>query len=95
MEFWIPYGETEIPIRVPDDNFYKILEPNKPGKAKDQVSLINESLDRPLHGSSISEMVKPGVTAGIMVDPLVPPALRDVAVEQLRSRLEKDRKSVV
>ncbi len=89
MEFWIPYGETEVPIRVPDDNFYKILEPGKPGKAKDPVSLVSESLDRPINGSSISEMVKPGVTAGIIVDPLVPPTLRDVAVEQLRTRLEK------
>ncbi|HLE64956.1 MAG TPA: lactate racemase domain-containing protein, partial [Candidatus Bathyarchaeia archaeon] len=89
MEFWIPYGETEVPIRVPDDNFYKILEPSKPGKTKDPVSLVNESLDNPVDGSSISEMIKPGVTVGIIVDPLVPPTLRDVAVEQLRTRLEK------
>ena len=30
MELWIPYGETEVPVRVPDDNFYRILEPAKP-----------------------------------------------------------------
>ena len=86
MEFWIPYGETEVPIRVPDDNFYKILEPSKPSKPPDPASLVSVSLDKPL-GASISDMVKPGSSAGIVIDPMLPPALRDSAVEQLKSRL--------
>lgn len=89
MEFWLPYGDTEVPIRVPDDNFYKILEPNKPSKTADAILQVSESLERHVGGGSLEDMVKPGATAGILVDPLVPPTLRDPAVEQLKARLEK------
>ena len=62
MELWIPYGETEIPIRVPDDNFYKILEPKKPAQT-DISKLIQESLNHPVNDFQLSNSVKPGTTA--------------------------------
>ncbi len=88
MEFWIPYGETEIPIRVPDDNFYKILEPSKPASLTDPALLLRGSLDKPVGGLSLSDAVKPGSTVGIVVDPMVSQSLREAAVEALKSRLE-------
>ncbi len=89
MEFWIPYGETEVPVRVPDENFYKILEPPKPGPAKDPASLVSQSLDSPVADVSLQQMSKPRGRAGIVLDPLVPTEIAQATIEILKARLEK------
>jgi len=86
LELWIPYGETEIPIRVPDDNFYKILEPKKPAQT-DISKLIQESINHPVNDFQLSNSVKPGTTAGILVDPILPLSVQNQAIEILKSKL--------
>ena len=86
MELWIPYGETEIPIRVPDDNFYKILE-SKKSPQRDLSKLIQESLNHPVNDFQLSNTVKPGTTAGILVDPILPLRAQNQAIEILKWRL--------
>ncbi len=86
MEFWVPYGETEVPARIPDDNFYKILEPNKPGASKDLAVTIKTSLDNPVGGVSLRQMVTPGSDAGIIADPSAIP-FHDVFISSLRGEL--------
>ncbi len=89
MEFWLPYGQTEVPIRVPDDNFYRILEPKKIAKPTPPQTMVNQSLNSPLGGLSPSEFVKPGSSVAILLDPIVPNALRQAALGQLLPQLEK------
>lgn len=87
MELWIPYGETEIPVRVPDDNFYRILEPAKTLGAKNSATIIEEALEKPLGEVFLKDFSKPDSTAGIIIDPIVPVDVRDEALKALRSRL--------
>jgi len=87
LELWLPYGETEVPVRVPDDNFYRILEPAKPLGTKDASSIIEEALEKPIGGLFLKDVIKPGSVAGIVIDPIVPPIARDEAAKALRSRL--------
>lgn len=87
MELWLPYGRTEIPVRVPDDNFYRIVEPPKPAAPVDIGMMINHALDNPVEGHSLKDIVKPGSQAGIIVDPYVPSLAWGEAVNILRSRL--------
>ena len=87
MELWIPYGETEVPVRVPDDNFYRILEPAKPLGTRDAPTMIEEALEKPIGGLLLKDVVKPGSVAGIIIDPIVPVNARDEATKALRSRL--------
>lgn len=87
MEFWIPYGETEVPVRVPDANFYKILEPNKPSHNRDSGLLVKEALDKPVGGVPLERMVRRSGRAGIIIDPLVPPSVWQATVELVKSRL--------
>lgn len=87
MELWIPYGATEVPVRVPDDNFYRVLEPAKSVAAKSALEIIEEALDNPLGGLFLKDVVKKGIAAGIVIDPVVPVDVRGEAVKALRSRL--------
>jgi len=87
LELWIPYGETEIPVRVPDDNFFRILEPAKPLGARSASSIVEEALKKPIGELFLEDVAKPNATAGIIVDPIVPVDARDEAVKALRSHL--------
>jgi nickel-dependent lactate racemase len=87
LELWIPYGETEVPVRIPDGNFYRIVEPAKSLGTKSTLAIIEEALEQPLGGLLLKDLVKPRSTAGIIVDPIVPVDARDEAVKALRSRL--------
>jgi lactate racemase len=87
LEFWIPYGNTEVPLRVPDDNFYKILEPPKP-EHRDPSKLVSEALANSLGGLTLSDIPKQGGKAGIVVDPMIPPVFIQSALEALKVQLE-------
>jgi len=87
LELWIPYGGTEVPVRVPDDNFYRILEPAKPLGVKNAPAIIEEALEKPVGGLFLKDVAKPGITAGIVIDPIVPLDVRDEAAKVLKSRL--------
>jgi nickel-dependent lactate racemase len=87
LELWIPYGETEIPIRVPDDNFYKILEPKKSPATAPLSNQIEDSLSRPVNDFSLSNVVKQGTVAGLLVDPIMPWNVQKLAIEIIKAKL--------
>ncbi len=87
MELWIPYGETEIPAKVSDDNFYRILQPSKPVKPTDPTVQAQEALEKPVGELSLESTIKPGSIAGIIVDPILPSEMRKLTIQALKSRL--------
>jgi lactate racemase len=87
LELWIPYGETEVPVKVPDDNFYRILEPPKQLGTKSVSAIVEEALEKPLGELFLKDVLKQGSKAGIIVDPIVPVDARNEAVKVLRTRL--------
>ena len=87
MELWLPYGRTEIPVRVPDDNFYRIVEPPKPAASTDIGTMVNNAIDNPVDGHELKDIVKPRSQAGIIVDPYIPSIVWGEAVSILKSRL--------
>jgi nickel-dependent lactate racemase len=88
LEFWVPYGATEVPVRVPDTNFYRILEPAKPvANTPDIATMIARSLESPIGNISLTSLVKQGSTIGIVVDPAIPELSLKLIVDELQSRL--------
>ena len=86
MELWLPYGQTEIPVRIPDDNFYRIVEPSKPGQV-DVGSIVRSALENPLDDFRLSSIAKAGSSAAIIVDPIISTIARREAVNVLSSQL--------
>ncbi|HZY47930.1 MAG TPA: lactate racemase domain-containing protein, partial [Candidatus Bathyarchaeia archaeon] len=84
----MPYGETEIPIRVPDENFYKILEPKKPSVTAQLSDQIENSLAHPVNDLELSNLSKPGTIAGVLIDPIVPASVQKQAVDTLKVKLK-------
>jgi nickel-dependent lactate racemase len=87
LELWIPYGQTEVPVRVPDDNFYRILESTRREKRIPFQDLLSQSLDNPVDSFHLTNFSKPGTVAGIILDPHVPKEIREIVLQQLTSQL--------
>ncbi len=48
---------------------------------------LERALAKPVGGFSLESLVKPGGIAGIIVDPVIPPEIRRITVQALKSRL--------
>ncbi|MBS7614711.1 nickel-dependent lactate racemase [Candidatus Bathyarchaeota archaeon] len=59
VEVWLPYGKTEVCVRVPTQNLLKTLEPNHVDAAKNPRSEIDSSLANPIGTKRLVEIVKP------------------------------------
>lgn len=59
VEIWLPYGKTEVCVRVPTQNLLKIVEPNDAEPAKNPKSEIDLSLANPLGTKRLAEIAKP------------------------------------
>jgi len=88
LEFWVPYGTTEVPVRVPDTNFYRILEPAKPAANTPAIGHHDSSVNRKSGRERLHDrLVNQGSTIGIVVDPAIPETSLKTIVDDLQSRL--------
>jgi nickel-dependent lactate racemase len=58
VEVWLPYGKTEVCVRVPAQNLMNIVEPNEKDAAQNPQSELESSLVNPLGTKPLREMVK-------------------------------------
>ncbi len=59
VEVWLPYGKTEVCIRIPTQNLLKVVEPNRKDASHNPHSEIESSLANPIGTPSLSEIIKP------------------------------------
>lgn len=45
VEIWLPYGSSEIPVRVPEERLLEILNPNKLGGTLDASAELNRLME--------------------------------------------------
>ncbi len=68
VDVWLPFGKTEVCIRIPTRNFLGIIEPKeKPGVADSRVE-VERALNEPVGTKRLSEIAKSGDKAAIVVD---------------------------
>jgi len=60
VEVWLPYGSTEVCVRVPTANLLDIIEPRKTAPAKNPMMEIKNALENPIGTKRLSEIVKAG-----------------------------------
>lgn len=60
VEVWLPYGNTEVCVRIPTASLLDIIEPKKIDAAPNPQAEIRNALQNPSGDTRIAEMVKPG-----------------------------------
>ena len=67
VEVWLPYGKTEVCVRVPTKDLLHMIEPNEKAAAKNPQTEIERALANPLGTSRLAETVKPSSKVALVL----------------------------
>ena len=87
VDVWLPYGKSEICVRIPTRNFLGSIEPvEKPG-VSDTRAEIEKALREPIGSKTLSDIVNPKHKVAIVVDDATRPAPSNLMVPPLLDEL--------
>jgi nickel-dependent lactate racemase len=88
VDVWLPYGKSEVCVRVPTRNFLGLIEPKEkqPG-VPDAKAEIERALKEPIGSKRLSEIVKPEHKVAIVVDDWTRPAPSHLMVPPILDEL--------
>lgn len=68
VDVWLPYGKSDVCVRIPARNFLDSIEPKKVPSAEDVNAEIERALNEPIGSKRLSEIVQPQHKIAIVVD---------------------------
>jgi len=68
VDVWLPYGKTEVCVRIPIQNFLGSIEPREKPRAPDARAEIERVLKEPIASKRLGEIAKPEHKVAIVVD---------------------------
>ncbi len=74
VDAWLPYGKSEVCVRVPTRNFLGSIEPQEKTGVPDARIEIEKALKEPIGSKMLSEIVNPESRVAIVVDDAARPA---------------------
>ncbi|MEM3770270.1 MAG: nickel-dependent lactate racemase [Candidatus Bathyarchaeia archaeon] len=87
VDVWLPYGKTEVCLRVPARNFLGSIEPRDKSGVPDARAEVERALKEPISSRRLSEIAKPGHKVAIVVDDVMGMAPSHVMVPPLLDEL--------
>jgi nickel-dependent lactate racemase len=68
VDVWLPYGKTDVCVRVPARNLLGTIEPKEQQAVVDAKAEVERALKEPVGSKRLSEIVKPESKVAIVVD---------------------------
>jgi nickel-dependent lactate racemase len=68
VDVWLPYGKTDVCVRVPARNLLGTIEPKEQQGVADPKAEVERALKEPIGSKRLSEIVKPESKVAIVVD---------------------------
>jgi len=68
VEVWLPYGSTEVPTRVPEENFLAVLDAKGVNPVANPLEEVRAALKNPFESRKLSELAGPDSSVVIVVD---------------------------
>ena len=68
VDVWLPYGKTDVCVRVPARNLLGPIEPLERQGATDAKAEVERALKEPIGSKRLCEIAKPGCKVAIVVD---------------------------
>lgn len=87
VDVWLPYGKTEVCLRVPTRNFLGSIEPKEKPGVPDAKAEVERALKEPINSKRLCEIAKPGDKVAIVVDDATRPAPSHVMVPPILEEL--------
>ncbi|MEM2911738.1 MAG: nickel-dependent lactate racemase [Candidatus Bathyarchaeia archaeon] len=87
VDVWLPYGKTEVCLRVPARNFLGSIEPKEKIGVPDAKAEVERALKEPIGSRPLSEIIKPEHKVAIVVDDATRPAPSHLMIPPLLNEL--------
>ncbi|MEM2104120.1 MAG: nickel-dependent lactate racemase [Candidatus Bathyarchaeia archaeon] len=87
VDVWLPYGKTEVCLRVPTRNFLGCIEPKEKSGVQDAKAEVERALREPIGSKRLREIVRPEDKVAIVVDDFSRPAPSHIMVPPLLDEL--------
>ena len=87
VDVWLPYGKSEICVRIPTRNFLGSVEPVEKLGVSDARAEIERALREPIGSKTLSDIVKPEHKVAIVVDDATRPEPSNLMVPPLLDEL--------
>ena len=68
VDVWLPYGRTDVCVRIPARNFLGSINPKELPAAADATAEIERAIANPIGSKRLTEMSKPDCKVAIVVD---------------------------
>jgi nickel-dependent lactate racemase len=78
VDVWLPYGKSDVCVRVPARNLLGSIEPKEVSGAPDAKAEVERALKEPIGSKRLSEIAKPEHKVAIVVDDATRDAPSDV-----------------
>ena len=99
MDVWLPYGKSQICVRVPTRNFLGLVESKEKVGVQDSRAEIERALRAPLGSKKLNEVANPSSKVAIVVDDATKPTPTSTMVplllEELRNAGIKEENVVI
>jgi len=87
VDVWLPYGRSEVCIRIPTRNFLGLIEPREKSAMPDARAEVERALKEPIGSRRLNEIVKPENKLAIVVDDATRPAPSNLMIPPLLDEL--------
>ncbi len=87
VDVWLPYGKTEICVRVPTRSFLGSIEPKEKPGVSDANAEVERALKEPIGSKKIGEIVKPESKVVIVADDATRRVPSDIMITSLLNEL--------
>jgi len=68
VDVWLPYGKTDVCVRIPARNLLGIIESKEHPAVVDARAEVERALKEPIGSKRLSEIVKPESKVAVVVD---------------------------
>jgi nickel-dependent lactate racemase len=87
VDAWLPYGKSQVCVRIPTRNFLGSIEPKEKLGLPDPKAEIERALKEPLGSKKLNDIVQSESRVAIVVDDVTRPAACDLMVPSLLEEL--------
>ncbi|KON27580.1 hypothetical protein AC480_04495 [miscellaneous Crenarchaeota group archaeon SMTZ1-55] len=87
VEVWLPYGRTEVAVKVPDENLLGVIDGKAQAGAVNPAKEVDDALENPLSSPKLDAVAKAGATVAIVVDDKTKPTPTHLMLTALLNRL--------
>ena len=87
VDVWLPYGKSNLCVRIPARNFLGSIEPKEIAGVSDPLAEIKRALKNPLGSKQLNEIAKKGQKVAIVIDDHTRDAPNDLMIPPILEEL--------